>query len=124
MVDLGNDRYQVEYYAMVASVYSMSATVGSAGLHRDLGELNVQLGVISIAPRQSVQFDLYFFLALSLSISLNRYISMSSCFLSCVTSWAESGKCSRARQSLSRLSGGRSCGQRLLRLEAVLRADV
>ena len=50
MVDLGDGRYQVEYYAMVAGVYSMSVTVGSAGLHRDFGEFNVQQVVLSIAP--------------------------------------------------------------------------
>jgi len=50
VVDLGDGRYQVEYYAMVAGVYSMSATVGAAGLHRDFSEFNVQQVVISMAP--------------------------------------------------------------------------
>ena len=47
---LGDGRYQVEHYAMVAGVYSMSATVGSAGLHRDFGEFDVQQVVFSISP--------------------------------------------------------------------------
>ena len=42
VVDNGDGTYAVRYYPLASGLYSLSVTVGSAGLHRDFGHMHVE----------------------------------------------------------------------------------